>query len=60
MVINKDDLIKEVFRLEMFKELKAKFPNENFENAVVETIEAAFSNNSVETKESSTDIESSS
>jgi hypothetical protein len=45
MVFNKDELIKEVFELEMFKALKAKFPNEDFENAVLETLEAAFGSN---------------
>lgn len=61
MGINKDDLIKEVFELELFKELKAKFPNENFETAIVETLEAAFRNNSVATEEeASVNTESSS
>lgn len=39
---NKNDLINEVFELELYKKLKEKFPNENLDRIVVETVESLF------------------
>ena len=39
---NKNDLINEVFELELYKKLKEKFPNENLDRIVVETMESLF------------------
>jgi hypothetical protein len=38
----KNDLINEVFELELYKKLKEKFPNENLDRIVVETMESLF------------------
>lgn len=43
----KSELIKEVFELELFKKLKEKFPDENIDSAVMETIEGMFQGNEV-------------
>lgn len=48
MLFNKDELAKEVFELELFKQLKEQFPNEDLESVVIETLEIAFGSGKIE------------
>jgi hypothetical protein len=52
MLFDKDKLAKEVFELELFKQLKEQFPNEDLESVVIETLEIALGNSELQSSDS--------